>query len=61
MVFLVWIVGFKVNRWEFLFECIFEFISWYNLGVYMYILYLLEGGMGVDKNVGLDYIEVCIV
>lgn len=30
-------------------------------GVYMYILYLLEGGMGVDKNVGLDHTEVCTV
>lgn len=61
MVFLVWIVGFKVNRWEFLFECIFEFISWYNLGVYMYILYLWEGGMGVDINVGLDYLYCVMV
>lgn len=61
MVFLVWIVGFKVNKWEFLFECIFGLISLYYLGVYMYILYLREGGMGVDINVGLDYIEVCIV
>lgn len=56
-----WTAGPKVNRRELPFECTFEFTSRHNPGVYMYILYLLEGGMGVDKNVGLDHTEVCTV
>lgn len=56
-----WTAGPKVNRRELPFECTFEFTSRHNPGVYMYILYLWEGGIGVDTNVGLDHTEVCTV